>query len=212
MAFLKKSEYAKLCGLTTSNITTYVKRGKVIMSGDLIDDADPNNKSFLEYRNSINAEKAPPVTLARAGVTESTDNITTTPPEKKKPNTRSTSETVEQQSLFKVQKRAATDKLHIETKLKTLEYNRKLAKLIPTELMSSIIQELGKSFISTYRDGADQFLTQISHKKKLKVKEQAELKGELIDIINDAHSKAIELAKQSMRSVVDELVRNQTKT
>lgn len=50
MAFLTKKEFATRCGISTKTLSTYRKRNKIIYSGEFIDDSNPVNKEFIEYR------------------------------------------------------------------------------------------------------------------------------------------------------------------
>lgn len=50
MAFLTKKEFATKCGISTKSLSTYLKRNKITYSGEFIDDSNPVNKEFIEYR------------------------------------------------------------------------------------------------------------------------------------------------------------------
>lgn len=50
MAFLTKKEFATKCGISTKSLSTYRKRNKITYSGEFIDDLNPVNKEFIEYR------------------------------------------------------------------------------------------------------------------------------------------------------------------
>src|SRR5690242_19771966 len=50
MRMLTKKEYAKLAGITTKDLSTYIKREKVICYGNLIDPEVPENQLFIEHR------------------------------------------------------------------------------------------------------------------------------------------------------------------
>ena len=47
MAFYKQSELAKLLGKSQAHITMAVKRGKLLLSGDFVDDTVLENKIVL---------------------------------------------------------------------------------------------------------------------------------------------------------------------
>lgn len=207
MAILKKKEFAKRCGLTTSNITTYAKRGKLVLSGKKQDQLDLDNalnRDFLADREAKLADSAgSPPTSAAKQPTKKADS----PPV----DVDDSGQTSLHTSLFAKQKQAAIAKAEMETKLKALEYQKKKGNLIPTDLVAAIISELGKSFISSFKDGADQFLTEVGHKKKLNAKERAELKGQLVNIINQSTDKAIGMAKNNFETIVNDLSNNAKK-
>jgi hypothetical protein len=48
MAYHIKARFADLCGIEKNKLAVYIKRGKVICSGDLIDDGLAINQEFIE--------------------------------------------------------------------------------------------------------------------------------------------------------------------
>jgi hypothetical protein len=53
MALHTKKEFAKLCGLTTGNLSNYEGRRKIMYSGDYVDDSIEPNISFLQKRQLL---------------------------------------------------------------------------------------------------------------------------------------------------------------
>jgi hypothetical protein len=50
MSLLTKKAFAELAGESTSYLSKYISRGKITMTGDLINTEDPNNIIFLSKR------------------------------------------------------------------------------------------------------------------------------------------------------------------
>jgi len=57
MALHTKKQFAELCGLTLGNLSNYATRGKVIYSGDYVDDTIEPNISFLTKWGNKNKSK-----------------------------------------------------------------------------------------------------------------------------------------------------------
>ena len=49
MAFVSQSEFAKMCGKTPAHVSTYIRRGKIVKSGKLIDTTFEINKILMEH-------------------------------------------------------------------------------------------------------------------------------------------------------------------
>ena len=107
--------------------------------------------------------------------------------------------------LIKLKRRkekAELDKKLIDIAAAELKYQQSIGKYIPTELVLAIISHLGKSFMTTYKEGADVFLTEITHRKAIPGKETAELKGILIKLINKAQEKAVRQSKTQVKNIL----------
>ena len=173
------------------------------MSGDVVDTTHPINAAFIESRK-ITIEKR-----ASAGKTTHQKNRgpNITPPKVEtktiSTSSSSTAEDAEKITAFQEKNNADIEKKKIETKIKTVEYQRLIGSLVPLSLMQQTITELGKSFITKYKDGADSFLIEIGHTNKLAPAEESRLRGVLVDIINKVHKEAITEAKKTIRSTVE---------
>lgn len=219
MAFHTKKDFAKMCGIPPKNLATYIGRGKVITSGEYINDQLQENIDFLNLRMSVNeSKKIEQAEVAPTKIVESilvpevpVKKIEPAPnivhPKRKNPapliKAPDTGDgTVYSANLKKAQ--VSLSKVEIETKIKELEYAKLLGKNIPTEHVKVVITQLGKSFATNYKDGADSFLTEIGHRAKITPNKMAELKSLLVEIINRSHEKAIETAKAAVKNIIDE--------
>lgn len=222
MAFHSRQDFAKMCGIKTNELRMYIKRGKVIESGEYFNDQLPENIDFLNHRQlvmeskliasaegyvkpepvaavkvEVEVEKLKPVFVPK--ITEPVKRAQLIPVIKSAPELDGS---VYGANLKKAQ--VSLSKVEIETKIKELEYEKLLGKNIPTEHVKVVITQLGKSFISNYKDGADSFLTEIGHRKKISSTDMAQLKLLLVEIINRSHEKAIEMAKAAVKNIIDE--------
>lgn len=105
--------------------------------------------------------------------------------------------------LKKDKEAAQLTKVEVETKIKEFEYEKLIGNYLPTDLVRNVITQLGKSFISSYKDGADNFLTEFGHRKRLSAVEIAEMKSQLVILINKSHSFAIRDAKAKINAILD---------
>jgi len=104
--------------------------------------------------------------------------------------------------LTRLKVQADLDKKNIDIKLAQLKYEQDVGAYLPTDLVISLISHLGKSFLTTYKEGADAFLTEISHRTSMKSSDTAKCKGELIKIINKAHEKAVRHSKTQIKNIL----------
>lgn len=107
------------------------------------------------------------------------------------------------ENLIKIAKaKADLDKKLVDVRIAKLTESKLRGDNIPTKMVRDMISALSKSFISSYKDAADRFLIEISHRKRLSSDESAEMKGELVKIINMAHDRSIDAAKIEMKAIV----------
>jgi len=198
MALHTKKEFAQLCGITTSNLTTYASRGKVELTGDMVDDTKKINVDFLNYRLQLQKDKETEKQIKSQKVQKEIDLFSSSKPADPTPTHTEEFDT----PLARKKAMADLDKKLVDTKKAELEYLILKGKHVPTELVRDLFSELGKSFQTTYKDGADALLTEISHRKKLKPDEHATLKGQLTNLINQAHKKAIATAAREVEALV----------
>jgi hypothetical protein len=189
MAFYTKHDFGSLTGFKTNNLSNYIKRGKVILTGGLIDDSIPQNASFLKKFS----ERAKNIIVA-----SDTSAI------KKESSTKNSASSSTIYGMELKLKRAelakkAADTIHVQLKIDKLT-----GASIPTDLVKGVVSQLSKSLISSFKDGADGFLIEISKRKSLTINETAELRGVLINVINQSSTKAIAECKKNIRTIVNE--------
>ena len=212
MAKFKKREFYEHCGVAKSYFYQYVKRGKIHVSADgLIDTDMPMNRDFMDSRIRNKKSKAPEV--------EKVVQVVSIPETKPRKNTKQ-----ELAELAKRMKRedaadeAATRKYDLDRQIKEaeleakeqqIELNRlKIAKLsgevIPTSLVRVIFAQHFKSVTTAMHQGCDNFIMTISKVTGMKKKDMARMRGELIDIVNEAVRDGIDESKESVKNIVSE--------
>lgn len=226
MAFYKQSELAKLLNKSQAHVTMAVKRGKILLSGEFVDDTVLENKIWIE-RQKANASakiEVPKVEAPKvqAPKVESVPKVEPTPiveakklkqPPLSKPKQRilkdfvpteveRTSESIA--DLDKAKKEAEIRYKESQTRLSELKEQKLRGENIPTDLVMNVIGMLGHSLQSNYKNGADQLMLEISSRTKMSAEMEAEFNGRLIDLINISHSDAIIEAKKSIKSIINE--------
>lgn len=195
MAYYRKTDFAKMCGLSTGNLANYVRQGKAVYSGKYVDDSLEVNKAFLKMRQDLLKKQkkkldktVKPIPLNKINKADLQD--------KNKVSVNKQAELKmlkDEQDLRK--KKIAADRAE-------LEYKQMVGSSIPTDLVVQLISLLGQSFVSAFNNASSALLDEVSHRKKLKAKEKAELKGKLVEIINDAQSNAVTEARINIDNIV----------
>ena len=216
MAFYKQSELAKLLGKSQAHITMAVKRGKLLLSGDFVDDTVLENKIWID-RQKANAKQ-----VVDEPKVESVSKVEPIPivqakklkvPILSKPKQRILKDfvptDVERASesiadLDKAKKEAEIRYKESQTRLSELKEQKLRGENIPTDLVMNVIGMLGHSLQSSYKNGAAQLMHEISTRTKMNVELEAEFNGRLIDLINISHSDAIIEAKKSIKNIINE--------
>lgn len=197
----KKKEFAKLCGMETNALAVYIKRKKITLSGDYIDDSIEQNIDFLKKKQEklgIKHETKPEKPTRNINSEYKVPEI----PVSSIPNIDDPATGSGLHGLDKQKKALDIKKVSEEVQLLQIKKEKLQGILIPTDLVKDIIAQLSKSFISSFKDASDNFLIEISKRKTLSSTEFAELKGLLVKIINENSLKAITESKRNMKTIV----------
>lgn len=193
MALYKKADFAKLCGLTTGNLTNYITRKQVIMVDGLIDDQESKNKLFLEKRKpreNTTETSNPPASSSEGHVSET----------KKKGKKVETSDN----TWAELEKK----KLELEILKKTEEVEKlknqnakQQGDVIPYALIPPLFEQQARSFATNFRNGLELMLTKVQKMADLDRDQMAKLKTEQLEIINISINNSFD----DMQKVVDKI-------
>jgi hypothetical protein len=207
MALHTKKDFAKIAGVELKDLYIYIKRGKVSLTGDYINDTDDVNNLFLERRKS--KEKTPSA-QKESKIKPAKPIISNSEIEDGLNNENNKEEELEKDrskwsltQLEKEKKLADLIKVEADTVHRQLQIDKITGSSIPTDLVKGIISVLSKSFISHFKDGGESLIISISKTKGLTGKETAELRGEFIKIINIASNKSVSHARKDMKVISD---------
>lgn len=206
MAFHTKKAFAEMCGMKTGNLSVYEKRGKVLYSGELIDDTIEPNVSFLQkWGTKAKAEEArpepakapPPVPVLTTVMQKPPSPVAKTKARKVQDPAQTSLYALEQEKIS-LQNEKLTEEIDLLRKKK----EKIEGESIPVDLVKAIISQLSQSFVSSYRDLTDNFLIEMSKKKDIPNDEMAELRGILLEGMNKTSHRAVSEAKREMRNII----------
>jgi hypothetical protein len=191
MSLHKRKDFERIAGINSAFLTTYIKRGKIIVNEDgYIDDSVRENAEFLYSRIGESTEK-------HAVITE---------PVKK---------TQASQVVLKADYRSKFD---LETSKKALDIEKtaeeieilKIKKqklqgeVIPTELVKVIFKQHSASITTSFKNGIENLILELSKSKNMTRTEVAEIRFRMTDIINDAVTESIGMSKKMIKNIIAE--------
>ena len=216
-------EFAEKVGKPTNALSVYIKRSKIIVSGEkpnqTVDCSLPENLEFLQKWGKnitdfeIKTETPPPPgqipikTKAKKSVEkESNGNI-----EKNGQYVIESSEfrkLVTPQSSDNALSKAKKfyDGLHREQeyKLKVIDELKKRGELIPTDFVKQIIATHHRSTVIAYKDANEKFITRLVQKYKLTLDDAAAIRADSVSTINSAANTAVEVSKKDLKRIIRE--------
>jgi hypothetical protein len=214
MAIFTPKEFYTLCGISKGNFYTYKKRGNIHTSEDgTIDSLLPMNADFMNKR-VMNKKTIPPPTLAHE--VARVDTVVVAKPKKKTKDELASikrdivrQEDADAQATHKYNLDRQIKEAELEAKEQTIELNKlKIAKLsgevIPTDLVRIIFAQHFRSVSNAFNNAADNYISVIIAKFNGKKDDVAFIRGELINVVNEAIKDAIAESKHHVGNIVSE--------
>ncbi|MBC7486079.1 MAG: hypothetical protein H7282_04950 [Cytophagaceae bacterium] len=208
MPFYTRSQFADLCGIEKKNarayISTNIKRGRIVLSGELIDDELEVNKDFLA-RALVNAEKR-----EQPQQEESTNESAPGPKVSKpiypdqpgknlqKPNTTGN------MSIEKALKQQEFEKKQVETRILNIKEQKLIGEVIPTDLVKMLFTQHSQSITTEFNNSISDLVTLFAKRNGMNTNELAEMRGQIVVIINTAVDKAVNLSKKNINNIINE--------
>lgn len=224
MPLFDEKEFAQHSGVQHGYVKMYIKRGKILVNEDgLIDDKEPLNQLFVEKRKDKKEEKKqsqPKVNgnlknrkpsntkvIDREVVNSISDR--TPKPEIRKAQSSRQKGSISEGTQLTLDLDLRTKEAEFEKKQQEIELNRlKIAKLkgdvIPTDLVKVVFGQHFKSVTTAFHQGADGFISTVAKRAGIEKAEIATLRGELIEIVNQAVKDAVQDSKSSINNIVRE--------
>lgn len=202
MALYKRKEFYQKCGVSKAYLTTYIGRGKVILTGKMIDDSLPENAYFMRVR----------LDKMEANGREEGSNILEKP---SKPLTDKDVDGLEDSNL-KDDKDGSLYKLTLEKKqldierakedieIARLKKEKLSGDLIPTDLVKIVFATHSKSITINFHQAVENLLSQIAKQAGLERDQIAKIRGSLIGIINKGVKNAGVTSKKDLKNIVAE--------
>lgn len=190
MAFHSKKDFAELAGVKTKDLSVYIKRGKVTLQGELIDDKDQINQAFLlkrEVNSAVKSEKK---------VSVKPDKRQTPIPDKR--------EKTEAEEMFSLKSRLDMEKRQNEIDLQKLAIAKIRGEVVPVPAVKEIIFKHSESIKTAYIEASDNLLVIISQRNQMSAQELSELKKDFLKLVNKAIDSAVNATKVILTGVVTE--------
>ena len=218
MSFHPRKQFADMTGLTPGNLSNYITRGKVILSGDFIDDTIPVNIEFIKRRKELMLNKKTKRKPPAKTKTQKPDNPS-------KPNIQAPAVNLEavdipgaddfkdvgeDPSLQTQKTEADIERIKTVTELNRMRIAKQEGELLPTELMLPIIKQMAIGLTSAFKNAAETLIIEISHKKKLTADESADLRKRLTYVINSSVNDGVDEAKMNTDRIVTDFSKSRT--
>jgi hypothetical protein len=191
MSLHKPIDFARLCGVRRSTISVNIKRKNLVLNKNkMIDDSNPVNKIYMDRMLSKKGKEP-------AKVSKENESTAELPPASNTPKK-------DLLSLDKEKKALDIKKIKEEIDLLKIKKAKQEGENIPTVVVKSAFSQHFKSVTTAFKNASNRLVTEISKRKGLTKKEQAEITGKLYFFINEAISEAIEDSKSSIDLIIQE--------
>jgi hypothetical protein len=226
MPLYTRSQFAHLCGLKKETgrqyIGTNIKRGKVILSGDYIDDGILQNKEFLLKELEKNkaefddqelfipapSPKIQDPQIAKEVPIPKIPNVQPPAiPSGKVPNVKDPSvspEPISYRTLEAQKKALDIEKIQEEIEILKVKKQKLHGELIPTDLVNVVFAQHFKSVTASFQNGIENLLTELAKKRDLNRNEVGEIRGKMIQILNISINDAIDESRKSVDNIIGE--------
>jgi hypothetical protein len=215
MALHRRKKFAELCGVSQPYLNNYIKRGKVILSGDYVDDEIPQNIDFYKSRKPKNEsgsllegniieklikqaeQELSLIEPKKEGGNQHTKKI----PEVKQPENKESGGLYNIDVKLKLQQ---LSKLEVDTRIQELKEKKLIGDVIPTDLVKVVFVQHSQSILTEFKNSVDDIITILAKSKGMNVNEIAEIRGSLVKVVNVAVDKAIGATKNNLQNIIDE--------
>ncbi len=199
-----------MCGLSAGNLSNYITRDKVVLSGEFIDDSLPINADFLKKRRE-KLQDAPPVPETTPIETPPQPVVTTPPvihtPQKKPPKGPNIAKPAKDQggdTLERQLKRQELAKKEAETRLLELKEEKIRGEVIHLDLVVQLFNSYTQAIVAGQKDILESFLVNISKEARLSGEQTAHYRGRIIRLLNESADKSIAVARKGIKAMAEE--------
>ena len=209
MPLYSRPDFSKVIGMSTSNLSNYIKAKKVLLSGEFINTDLPQNKYWIEQRYQTLRRKKKQVTddlIALAATSDPMEHIEEDQEGRPRRGTKTEAAPTSDWTLLEIEKKQVDiERQKTQIDLNRLKIQKQEGELIPTELMKPIISQLAMSFVASFKQASENLITEIGHKKKMKADDIADIRSRLGFIINTASTNGVEDAKKQVSAIAEEV-------
>jgi hypothetical protein len=192
---LTKSEFAARAGIKSKDLSVYIRRGKITLTGDRIEDTDPDNALFLQRREAMGKSSSMPTK----------DRKQKAPGDKKKSDV----------STKRAKKSRSNNLVTENLKLKNAKYQEEIGllrakksklneELIPREFVVHLVVAQSEGLKTSWMSATETFVSQFAGANQMTREETVHWRKELTGIINEAIKEGVAEAKKNLRRIARE--------
>lgn len=206
MAILSKKEFSALAGIKSNQLSVHIDRGQVLVREDgQIDTFEDKNILFIEKRKSKSqsmqdAEPSPFVQPSPKQRAKSYEEIESEGEDADEDSNGIPSLTTSERK----KKHLETIKIAQEIELLKLREEKLKGIVVPSELIKPLFLQHNQSIVSEFKNTADEIIRTIGKRKSLNANEMAEIKGELVKIINVSIGKATKASVKAVDIIIND--------
>jgi hypothetical protein len=200
MAYYTRKDFGSLFAINPGDLSNYIKRGKIVLSGDLIDDSIQINKEFI-------ANRLLKLNRGKVETDDGVPNIQTPELGGSSPLITSPDDLLAKEKYHELQKKkiiAEIAQKESATRLNQFKIDKQKGELMPTDMVKIIFTQHTKSIVEEFKNAVDGILTKFSKRRDLDNAEVAEIRGELIKVINSATENAVKTSKKNIQNIISE--------
>jgi hypothetical protein len=210
MAYHIKARFADLCGIEKNKLAVYIKRGKVICSGDLIDDSLAINQEFIEKWQVKTGLREQEITvkepIEQLKIKPKAPNVQKplAPLPRKIPNVQEPEFHFSGNQLDKQIKEVDLERKMEELEIAKLKRQKMAGESMPTDLVKNTISVYSRSVSRSFNNAADNLLVEFTVLAELTREQVSEMRTKLNSIVNTAVKNACDNAMDMVDNIVDE--------
>jgi phage terminase Nu1 subunit (DNA packaging protein) len=190
MSKVSKKDFAELAGIELKHVMTYAKRGKIVIdSNGFIDTKNEANKLFMAKKSVRNEEKLAGIETKSSKKEENSQE---------KINAR-----MDLIELERARKEADLENKKIEIRLNLLKEEKLMGSTMPIDLVKNIVANLGKSYMTEFKNGVDNIIRVLMKSKDYSRDEVADIRGSLMNVINESMKKSVNSAKKDIKVIAE---------
>lgn len=209
MALYSKKEFADILDMSTKALSVYISRGNVIVKGDKIDGDHPTNRLFQSKRK-VTAAKSGSKTANKTDLPEAfevisaptSDIITAERPKKGKKL--DPVDLDNQKTLLEIEKKQR------EIALADMKIERYNGTVVPSDLIKPVFLQHNQSMITEFKNAAEGIIRVLASKKQMSNDEKAEVRGQLVEQLNNAVDRATKASLKSVESIIKNFMEART--
>lgn len=211
MAYLKKSEFAKACGISPSMVTKSIKKGDLVTTKDgqkISTTKEPNKTFYREHLAALEAAEKEKAALEKKGKKPGEKKEDPQKAQDKKEEKTKDQEKAQQEFEFNHELNRGKAELDYKIKqarLETMELDLKKqkAELLPIQLVQDIFETYTDTSLTIFKDELEAMRLNLVSKHRLKPQEAADLQATFINYLNQANDKAINEALGKMKKAIE---------